>query len=295
MDALIANECLCVRISALGAEMQSIRDRDGTEFLWGGNPAYWQGRAPTLFPYIARLTEQTYTLNSRPYRMGIHGFAAQSRFMLESQTEDTAVFLLCDNAKTRAMYPFRFAFRVSYSLEGERMSVGYTVCNTGEEPMYFGVGGHPGFALPFEAGLAFEDYFLEFDEAAAPVRIGFSEACFVTGDDAAFPLDGGTRLRLAHRLFDRDAIVLKNAAKGVTLKSARGAKAIRVQYPDMRYIGFWHAPRTDAPYVCIEPWTSLPSRQGVVEELTRQKDLVMLPRGETYRNVWVIERITAEE
>ena len=29
--------------------------------------------------------------------------------------------------------------------------------------MYFGVGGHPGFAVPLEKGLAFEDYCLQFE------------------------------------------------------------------------------------------------------------------------------------
>ena len=28
--------------------------------------------------------------------------------------------------------------------------------------MYFGLGGHPGFNVPLEAGLSFEDYCLEF-------------------------------------------------------------------------------------------------------------------------------------
>jgi galactose mutarotase-like enzyme len=56
----------------------------------------------------------------------------------------------------------------------------------------------------------------------------------------------------------------------------------------MKYLGLWHVPKTKAPYICIEPWSSLPSRQDIVEEFENQSDLISLPSGETYNNPWVI-------
>ena len=53
----------------------------------------------------------------------------------------------------------------------------------------------------------------------------------------------------------------------------RAKKAVKVSYVDMPYVGFWHMPCMDAPYVCIEPWCSLPSRQGITENLEEQKNL----------------------
>ena len=52
----------------------------------------------------------------------------------------------------------------------------------------------------------------------------------------------------------------------------------------MRYIAFWHTPETEAPFVCIEPWLSLPSRQDVVEDLEKQPDIRILAPGEAYEN-----------
>ena len=51
-------------------------------------------------------------------------------------------------------------------------------------------------------------------------------------------------------------------------------------------LGFWHMPKTDAPYVCLEPWSSLPSRQDVVEDLETQPDLISLPAGEVWTTTW---------
>lgn len=77
--------------------------------------------------------------------------------------------------------------------------------------------------------------------------------------------------------------------KQVTFGSHKDPGKNRVTYPDMPYLGIWHMPKTDAPYICIEPWSSLPSRKDVVEELSKQNDLVSLPAGETYVNTWSIE------
>lgn len=89
---------------------------------------------------------------------------------------------------------------------------------------------------------------------------------------------------MRHDLFDNDAIVLKNMSSGVTLKTKKGEKAIHVEYPDMQYLGIWHCPKTEAPYICIEPWTSLPSRQQVIEDFATQPSMIMLREKEMYQN-----------
>lgn len=53
----IGNEFLTVTASEQGAELWSLKGRDGTEYLWQGDRTYWTDRAPNLFPYVARLTE----------------------------------------------------------------------------------------------------------------------------------------------------------------------------------------------------------------------------------------------
>ena len=61
----IQNEYLCVEISTKGAELQSIRDTAGTERLWQGDPAFWTGRAPVLFPICGGLREDAYYLDGQ--------------------------------------------------------------------------------------------------------------------------------------------------------------------------------------------------------------------------------------
>ncbi len=289
MTYTIQNTELAVTVAEDGAELQSIRDAAGTEYLWNGDPAYWPDRAPNLFPYVARLPQGKYLLDGQEHHMRIHGIAPYRRFTLVEKTETSLTLELPCDEETKKEYPRQFSYRVCYALEGKRLHVTYRVENQDERTMYFGFGGHPGFRVPLAAGERFEDYRLRFAEACRPLRVGFTPDCFVNGEDRPYALQNGTDIPLRHDLFDDDAIVLKNMAKQVTLETEGDAHAVTVTFPQMNYIGFWHMPKMDAPYVCIEPWYSLPARAGCPAVLEEQEDLVTLAPGGTYCNAWSIE------
>lgn len=291
------NGVLSVRVSSIGGQLLSVK-KDGKEYLWQGDPAFWEDRAPNLFPYIARLTKGTYTVHGKEYHLPIHGFLPAAEMKAEAQEESLLVLRLDADESTLACYPFVFTLRIRYELNQDTLRIAYEVENGGEEDMYFGIGGHPGFQVPLEDGLSFEDYFLEFEsegqsgtDAQPPVRIGFSPTCFLNGKDEPWPLEKGCRIPLRHDLFDDDAIVLSHTPKTVVLRSEKGGRGVRVRFPQMPYIGFWHAVKKPAPYVCIEPWSSLPSRQDVVEELSEQPGLIHLEGKGVYRNLWSIQLI----
>lgn len=287
MNYQISNEFICVTVSDLGAEMLSIV-KDGKEYLWNADPKYWPEHSPLLFPYVGRFTDGKYLLNGTEYEMGIHGFARHLTYTLVEKSDGILVFELCDNDDTYKMYPYHFTLQVCYELTGQTIGITYKVRNLSNERMYFGIGGHPGFALPFDEGLEFADYYLEFEGKSFPTRVGHTETCFLSGIDESFPLEKDSILKLSHTMFDDDAIVLKNMADKVTLKSDKGKRQVTVSYPDLPYLGLWHAPKTEAPYICIEPWTSLPSRQDVVEEFRYKYDLIRVEEGEEYTNSWYI-------
>jgi len=283
----ISNQSLSLTVDTLGAQMMNLQ-RCGTEYLWQGDPKYWGDRAPILFPVIEPLTNNSYTFRSNLYPMTIHGFANASEFTVAEQTADSLVLELCSSEKTLVHYPIEFLFRVIFRLKGDTLETTYHVENKSKGVMPFGIGGHPGFKVPVGENECFEDYCLEFSLPCHPDRVGFTPAVYLSGHDKAYPLEEGKRIPLSHSLFDEDAIILKNMAREVTLKSKASGHAVTVSYPQMPYLGIWHWPHTDAPYVCIEPWSSLPSRQDVVEEFTCKSDLVQLEPGKVYDNTWTI-------
>lgn len=283
----LKNETLTVVLDAEGAVLHSIV-KDGLEYLWQGNPTYWKRRDANLFPYVGRLTDGVYELDGRRYPMTIHGFCIGTMFAVTHQSENHVRFTLEDSAATREMYPFGFAFHVDYTLEGSSILKVCTVENRNEREMIFGLGGHPGFNVPLDSG-DFTDWKLVFSEACDPQRIDFDPANYrLAGTQGPFPLKEGTTLELEHSLFDLDAIVLQDMSRTVTICSDKSGRSVTVSYPDMPFLGLWHAPGTDAPYVCIEPWVSLPSHSGYVEDLRKQAHLIHLDPGRTYTNTMTI-------
>lgn len=283
----IENSSLSVSADTRGAELMSILGADGTQYLWQGDPTYWKGRSPSIFPYVARLTEKQYTYRGKTYSMPIHGFAPTSDFTLESNDGGSMVFRLDSDERIYAMYPFRFSYFITCRLDADTLYVENRVENRDEKTMYFGFGGHPGINVPLDKGLAFEDYFLEFGPCELR-RVEFTSACFVTGQETPFPLENG-RLWLKHRLFDNDAVVLRGVNGPVTLRSERGEHGVTLSAPGFPLLGFWHRVKSDAPYVCFEPWSSLPSHSGVIEDFERQSDLVSLAPGKTYKTEWSLK------
>lgn len=289
MNYTISNEKLTVSVSDAGAELQSIKSADGTEYLWQGDPAFWHDRAPNIFPYVARLTNGTYTFEGKEYQMKIHGILKYTTLLVEEHGSDSITLRLDSNEETRMQFPFSFTYRITYRLEGSTLVTTTSVENHDTKRMHFAVGGHPGFRVPLEEGLSFEDYSLTFDAPSHPYRVGFTQSCFLTGCDELYPLSDGRCIPLHHDLFDQDAVVLKHAPRQVSITSPKGTRSVTVSYPDFPYIGFWHMPKKEAPYVCIEPWSSLPSRDGIIEDFAQQSDLIGLDAGKSYETTWTIE------
>ena len=288
MEYTIQNEFLTVSVSDLGAELMSIKTNDGHEYLWQGDPKYWDGRAPIMFPICGRLFGGEYTYLGKTYTLPNHGFARKSVFALKSCAKSFLTLSLTSNEETKKVYPFDFVFDVTFALRGNTLDIKYEVKNQDSTELIFSVGGHPAFNVPLDSDIKFEDCYVEFDKSCEAVRVDFSPTCFLTHNDKPY-MEGGTkRINLSHNLFDNDAIFLYNVSKKITLASEKSARSVTMEFERMKYIGLWHAVKTDAPYVCIEPWTSVPATDGVVDNLLTKEEMIHLPQGYTYKNTYSV-------
>ena len=273
------NSELTVTVSDIGAEVVSVKCAGDCEYIWQGDPAYWAGHAPLLFPICGRLFEGHYTYAGQDYTMNIHGFARRSVFACERTGEQALRFTLASSNETREVYPFDFVLTVDYRLSGKTLSSTITFRNTGDALLPAAIGLHPGFNVPLDTG-SFEDWYLEFSKPCSPDKMIFSDTCFMTGKKEAFPLENGKRLSLRHSLFDNDAIFLSRVGEEISLRSDKSARSVTFRFPDFPYLGFWHAPKTEAPYVCVEPWCGLPSFDGEVDDFGKKCDMFRLCPGD---------------
>ena len=55
----IQSDQLTVQFNTFGGALSSIKDKDGIEYLWQGDPTYWSGQAPVLFPICGSVRNDT--------------------------------------------------------------------------------------------------------------------------------------------------------------------------------------------------------------------------------------------
>ena len=275
MTYTLKNDCLTATVSSLGAELISVR-RDACEYIWQGDPAYWDGKNPLLFPICGRLNNGKYTFGGKTYEMGLHGFARKSEFTCLSHSDTELSLKLTPNATTRAAYPFEFAFTVTYRLCGDRIELSARIENNGDVAMPATFGGHPGFRTPPEGDSDFSDWFLEFGEECDPDQIEIAPSGLQTGLRNAYPLQDHRILPLSHDLFQIDGVFLVHMSDTVTLKSHRCPRAVTLTYPDMTYLGIWQTAQSDAPFVCIEPWCGMADYDNVPLDFSKKTDMFLI-------------------
>lgn len=262
----LQNEWLTVEVSTLGAELQSIRDRKGKEYLWQGDAKYWPRRSPILFPIVCGLWEETYRVEGKEYHLPRHGFAREMEFEIVSQSETEITLLLESNDETLEKYPFEFSLAISYCLVGSELNVVWQVFNKDNKEIHFSIGGHPAFYVPgIKEGEALKGT-LQFDTEDPLERIiGNTNGCI---KPERYPVETKNgKWEFTEESFKDDAVIMdKCQIHEAALLNEDGTPAVTVTF-DAPAVGFWTPYGKHAPFLCIEPWYGVHDYAGFTGEL----------------------------
>ena len=243
---------LTAAVDTQGGELVSFRDGAGTEYIWGGDPAYWAGRNPILFPIVGSLKNGRVDIGGQSYEMGRHGFARGMEFAPVEQGEDFVALELRETEETLACYPFPFSLRVTHRLLEDGFSTTFSVQNTGGSPMPFCIGGHTAIRIP--EGERFEDFHLLFDQAETADSHLLSPQGIILHDGRKTMLDGTGTLALDYQDFAQmDTLIFSMLRSGnVSLVHRETGRGVRLDFHEFPMVAFWTKP--GAPFLCMEPW-----------------------------------------
>lgn len=279
--ATIKNEYLTAYISTLGAELTSLKDKDGKEYIWEGNPDYWGKHSPVLFPIVGTLKNDTYTFNGKKYQMGRHGFARDREFTVVQQEENAITFRLDYDDATLQLYPFPFLLDITYTLAGKTLNINFSVTNTGNDIMPFSIGAHPAFALPGD----FEDYSLTFQETEPLISHRLEDG--LLGNSTSILPSENKNLDLKYEIFKDDALIFKSLHSKEIRINNKNRPFIKVLFYDFPHLGIWTKP--GAPFLCIEPWqgySDILQHSGSIEN---KEGIVVLSGGDSKILEYTIE------
>lgn len=279
-ETRIGSDALSAVIAHHGAELQSLKDRAGNELMSSGDPGFWTGRAPLLFPIVGRLHADTLRTGGREYAMAKHGFARKSDFTLVEACADEALFRLTDSAETRAQFPFAFVLDAHFRVRNLALEMTVTVSNSGYEPLPFSFGFHPAFAWPLPYGAERRDHRITFEADEPGLLARVTPYGTIAPEPVASPVKGNS-FTLDDSLFENDALVWPSILSRRLSYGAPGARALDIEFPDTPSLGIWTKP--GAGFVCVEPWAGIADPEGFRGEF-RDKPGVMMLEAETARS-----------
>lgn len=277
----LSNSKLSATINPKGAELISLKDNKGKEYIWEGNPEFWGKHSPVLFPIVGTLKDNKYTYNGTAYTLSRHGFARDNVFTVKEQREDSVVFSLTANDATKENYPFDFELQIQYTLSDSSLRIDYIIKNNSDEAMPFSIGAHPAFALLGN----FEEYSLQFEKDEELVSTQLQNDLL---SDVEIPvtLQNG-KLGLNYDLFENDALVFKKITSQYIDIAKNDIPFLRVSFTDFPHLGLWT--KSNAPFLCIEPWQGYADNMTSNGNLFDKEGILILEKGSEAKRGFSIE------
>jgi galactose mutarotase-like enzyme len=262
-------------VSPLGAELKRWR-AGGRDLLWQGDPAWWAQSAPVLFPIVGWARGGVIRVDGVERPMGVHGFAAASSFAVETTAPDRARLILCESDATLAAYPYAFRLSLDYRLGPDSLAIAVEVENTGDRPMPYAVGLHPGFPWPL-ADAPRNDHAVVFAVPETPEVPVIAPGGLFSARRRAVPL-AGRRLALDDALFAREALCFLDArSRSLRYETAPAGPAVTVEATGFPHWAIWSKP--GAPFVSLECWTGHGDPEGFAGELRDKPSMRLLAPG----------------
>ncbi len=268
----ISNGTLSAEIGSFGAQLCSLKDVNGKEYIWEANPDIWPKSAPIMFPICGGLKEDAFYHGGKRYDLPKHGFGCSYDYTLVEQTDSAVALKIVSTDETRAMYPFDFEFIVKFELIGGSLKVTYTTINTGTEALYHAPGGHEGYALP--EGI--EEYDVVFDEYENLMR-SVIDGNLIEHKNEYVETDG-KKLHMKYSHMDNDCLAFDHVnSNGVNLVHRVTGKGVRVEFAGFAHLTIWT--KKGAPYLCIEPWQGIADFVDATMVLSEKYSMCKLEPG----------------
>jgi galactose mutarotase-like enzyme len=277
MALRIQSDRLTAEISENGAELQRLTDTAGRDYLWDGDPAFWAGRSPILFPVVGTLNGDHYRWHGRHYPLARHGFARRSAFTVADHDHDGLILRLDANDETLKVWPFAFSLEMIYALRGATLTMTGRATNRGDDPMPCSFGFHPALRWPLPGAASKEGHVIRFDKPEPAHVRRLHAAGLLDPEPRPTPVEGDT-LRLDDGLFAEDALIFDNLASRALTFSGPGTARVIVDFAGMPELGLWMKP--GANYLCIEPWQGFSDPAGFAGTLDEKPGMVTIAPGD---------------
>ena len=285
----ISNDHLSAMVSEMGAELQSLRDKQtGHEYLWQGDARWWSGRSPILFPIVGGLWNGCYRLDGHETKLQKHGFVRRQPWHCTLHEAGRVRMEYDGSEADYAHFPFRFTLAVTYTLEGRRLKAAFEVKNLDERDMHFQLGGHPALNLPGWNEEQEVDGYLLLEGKPESVRRAGEQGC-LEPESHPVPLTADGLVPLSVATFAHEALIFdRQQIHAATLLDRDRHRVARVESTAPVWL-FWSPQGVHTPFVCCEPWYGLCDPIGYDGSFADRAYTQCVQSGRTWEGGFTIE------
>ena len=244
-------------IELKGAQLVSLKDKTGREYIWQRDPEVWPKCSPILFPVIGNLKDNKIKINGVEYTMGKHGILRDAPYEITEQTTNSVTMVTRYTEETLTAYPFKYEVTMKFILNNGKIKVMHNVKNIDDKEMIYCIGAHPGLICPLYDGECLEDYVLKFEhtETTSSVKYDLVNQYFDANSHEPF-LENSDTFPLSYEAFVDDAIFCNELkSREVKILNPKTNKGVSVAFPGFETVAFWTKYGDGYKnYVCVEPW-----------------------------------------
>ena len=268
----LENEYVSATLNTKAGYIESlVSKKDGKEHAWQYDSSVWPRRTAVCFPLCGKCRDDKFSFGGKEYTSPNHGFLRERDLRIVSSDSTHLVLEDSWDESTLERYPFRYSYRIEYTLDGENILVGYSVKNLGDEKMYYSTGCHYTYALPKKQEESWV-YFEKSEKAGA-----FSQA---DGSVSGSAVDG-TKLSLKGVIDSSSLILDLSTLKSGWVGVGDGSGVFtQIKGEGFRYLIIWAPAGGHNDFVCIEFWDGMGQVETKGLELEDKWAIRTLKKGE---------------
>lgn len=242
-------------VNKTGAEISSLKI-SGKEYIWQGNPKFWAGHGPLLFPIVGRVENDKINIGGKECHLTAHGFLRNMDFILENQTENSLTLSTKYTENTLRNYPYRFKITAKYKISQNQLDASYIITNLDDKIMPYGFGLHNGFYCLDSAEDKIENVYLEFDRPVTINKPSRDHDSFMDFNHRIPVIKDSKILNLQDDWYPVGPPVADDI-KFRSFKLCHKQRGVILEYSFSEGFELFNAWRANkSPFICLEPWSS---------------------------------------
>ena len=284
----IESETLKAQVQINGGALYTITDKvKDKQLMWEGEEGLWSDRDHVMFPFVCRRVDGKYLDGGVEYEMPLHGFVRDMEFIVEKQSKTAVTLSVSSTPQTLLMYPHEFKMFVSYTIDGDELSIEYEIKNMDGKEMYFSFGGHLGLKAVAQTDgdkVDTKGNYITFNPPLDTIY-NLEKGAYTLAPEKCQPF---ARNEVDKAFFQKYGTLILHTKEGskAVYESADGDKILFTLPSPI--IALW-ADDKKGGFCCVEPWWGLPDSLPLNREISQKVLMYKVDGNGSYKSGYKLE------